>query len=72
MLFKSSDLTKKQVKKSCSLKLDRYLDRYLDRNSIYQDLRTKLDGSSTEVESVEIYKIRIFRFDFLGHAEIFV
>ena len=36
-----ANLTKKQVKKSCSLKLDRYLD----RNSIHWDLRTKLDRS---------------------------
>ena len=37
---------------------------YLDRNSIYRDLRMKLDKSSTEAESIEIYDIRISRSDF--------
>ena len=66
MLFKSSVkagheyLTKKQVKKSYSLKLNKYLD----RNSIYQHLRTKLNRSSIEAESVEIYEIRISKSDF--------
>ena len=58
------DWTKKQVKKSCSLKLDRYLD----KNSIYRDLmkkaQQKLDRSLIEAESVEIYEIRISKFDF--------
>ena len=48
------------MKKSCSLKLDRFLD----RNSIYWYLRTKLDRSSIEVESIEIYEIKISRSDF--------
>ena len=48
------------MKKGCSLKLDRYLD----KNNIYRDLRTKLDKSPTEVESIEIYKIRISKYDF--------
>ena len=39
--YSHEDWTKKQVKKSYSLKLDRYLD----KNSIYRDLRTKLDRS---------------------------
>ena len=55
-----ANLTKKQVKKSYSLKLNRYLD----KNNIYRDLRAKFDRSSTEVESLEIYEIRIFRSDF--------
>ena len=48
--------TKKQMKKSCSLKFDRYLN----RNSIYWDLRTKLDRT----ESVKIYEIIISKFHF--------
>ena len=55
-----ANLTKKQVKKICSLKLNRYLD----KNSIYRDLRTKLDRSSYEAESLKIYEIRISRSDF--------
>jgi len=50
----------KQMKKSYSLKLDRYLD----RNSTYRDLRMKLDRNSTEAESFEIYEIRISKSDF--------
>ena len=48
--------TKKQMKKSYSLKFDRYLN----RNSIYWDLRTKLDRT----ESVKIYEIIISKFHF--------
>ena len=44
------------MKKNCSLKLD--------RNSIYQDLRTKLDRILTEAKSIETYEIRISKFDF--------
>ena len=58
--YSHANLTKKQVKKSCSLRLNRYLD----KNNIYRDLRAKLDKSSTKVESLKIYKIRIFRSDF--------
>ena len=47
-------------KKSCSLNLDRYLN----RNSIYQDLRTKLNRSSTKAKSVKIYEIRISKSNF--------
>ena len=48
------------MKKSYSLKLNRYLD----RNSIYRDLRTELNRSLTDAEPVEIYEIRISRSDF--------
>ena len=58
--YSHANLTKKQVKKSCSLRLNRYLD----KNNIYRDLRAKLDKSSTKVESLKIYKIRIFRSNF--------
>ena len=48
------------MKKSCLLKLDRYLD----RKSIYWDLWTKLDKILKQAEYVEIYEIKISRFDF--------
>ena len=48
------------MRKSYSLKFDRYLD----RNSIYRHLRTKLNKNSTEAESVEIYEIKISRSNF--------
>ena len=60
-MLKSWRLDQETSEEKLSLKLDRYLD----RNNIYWDLRTKLDRSSIEVESIEIYEIKISKSNFL-------
>ena len=40
------------------------LDSNLDRKDFYRDLKSKLNRSSTEANSVKTYEIKIFRFDF--------
>jgi len=53
------NLSKNQVKKCCSLKLNRYLDR-----CIYRDLKCETQQIRSTAVSIKNYKNQCFKFDF--------